>query len=96
MRYDELAHMGVKGMKWRKGRKSGTDAGKAISDGVTKVYEKRQSQIQNGFGAGADIGAKVTEKRKKNLMKGMKKGASFGSRVPKSKLPKPELRKKKG
>lgn len=54
MRHDELAHMGVKGMKWRKGRKSAIVTGANVvtkSDSkepeIESVFKKRQKQIAN-------------------------------------------------
>lgn len=76
-RKDELIHMGVKGMKWRKGRKT------PITDTVTNLHDARQKQIDakrnkatNAFNKGlANAKNKATvEKGKKSVKSGMKSG----------------------
>ena len=64
-RRDELAHMGVKGMKWRR-RKSAVANGADVGNNITNVYANRQAQLINRT-PGSKLGTK-------NKTRGMSKG----------------------
>lgn len=79
-RKDELIHMGVKGMKWRKGRKT------PITDTVRNLHDERQKQID-------DERQKQIDAKRKQAANALSKGISVAN-VSAKKAKKDEIYKK--
>lgn len=71
MRYDELAHMGVKGMKWRRRKNKiqgpNDNKGRLVDTGedVTKIHQIRQKQLEDRRNASKIGGPESSEDRGK-------------------------------